>query len=71
MSIESNLEKLSNINGVTGREEDVRKVLFDLIKPYVSSTVINNNKPKKEKEDNNSLGFDSIFLNKYKYYKCF
>lgn len=37
MSIESNLEKLSNINGVTGREETVRKVLSDLIKPYVDS----------------------------------
>lgn len=37
MSIESNLEKLSNINGVTGREEDVRNVLSNLIKPYVDS----------------------------------
>ena len=37
MSIESNLEKLSNINGVTGREEAVRNVLSNLIKPYVAS----------------------------------
>lgn len=37
MTIESNLEKLSNINGVTGREETARNLLSNLIKPYVDS----------------------------------
>lgn len=35
MSIESNLEKLSNTNGVTGREDSVRRLLSKLVKPYV------------------------------------
>lgn len=38
MSIESNLEKLSNINGVTGREEAARELIIKLIKPYVDES---------------------------------
>jgi putative aminopeptidase FrvX len=35
MSLNANLEKLSNACGVTGREEEVRNLLIKLIKPYV------------------------------------
>ncbi|MBY9012714.1 MAG: M42 family metallopeptidase [Candidatus Lokiarchaeota archaeon] len=35
MSIESNLERLSNVSGVTGREGEVRDLLAKLITPYV------------------------------------
>ena len=38
MSIESNLERLSNINGVTGREEAARELIIKLIKPYVDES---------------------------------
>ena len=42
MSIESNLERLSNINGVTGREEAARELMIKLIKPYVDETCEDN-----------------------------
>lgn len=42
MSIESNLERLSNTNGVTGREEAVRELIIKLIKPYVDETCEDN-----------------------------
>ena len=35
MSLNGNLEKLSNACGVAGREEDVRNLLIKLMKPYV------------------------------------
>jgi hypothetical protein len=38
LSIESNLESLSNTNGVTGREKAARKLMLKLIKPYVDET---------------------------------
>lgn len=38
MSLESNIEKLSNTNGVTGREEAARELMIKLIKPYVDET---------------------------------
>jgi len=38
LSIESNLEKLSNINGVTGREEAARELIIKLIEPYVDES---------------------------------
>ena len=58
MSIESDLEKLSNVNGVTGREEAARKLLNELIEPYVDTVsedklgnliAIKNGKEKKPK----------------------
>ena len=38
MSLESNLERLSNTNGVTGREKAARELMIQLIKPYVDET---------------------------------
>jgi len=38
LSIESNLERLSNINGVTGREEAVRELIIKLLEPYVDES---------------------------------
>jgi endoglucanase len=38
LSLESNIEKLSNTNGVTGREEAARELMIKLIKPYVDET---------------------------------
>jgi len=38
LSIESNLERLSNINGVTGREEAVRELIIKLFEPYVDES---------------------------------
>ncbi|MCW3997245.1 MAG: M42 family metallopeptidase [Candidatus Bathyarchaeota archaeon] len=38
MSLESNIEKLSNTSGVTGREEAARELMTKLIKPYVDET---------------------------------
>ena len=35
MSLSDNLEKLSNVCGVTGREEEARKLLIKLMKPHV------------------------------------
>jgi putative aminopeptidase FrvX len=40
MSLNANLEKLSNACGVTGREEDVRNLLIKLIKPYVDEIMV-------------------------------
>lgn len=40
MSINQNLEKLSNACGVTGREEQVRKLLVELLKPNVDQIQI-------------------------------
>ena len=34
MSINTNLEKLSNACGVTGREEQVRNLMVQLLTPY-------------------------------------
>jgi endoglucanase len=42
LSIETNLEKLSNTNGVTGREEAARELIIKLIKPYVDKTYEDN-----------------------------
>jgi endoglucanase len=38
LSLESNLEHLSNTNGVTGREKAARELMIQLIKPYVDET---------------------------------
>jgi putative aminopeptidase FrvX len=40
MSLNANLEKLSNACGVTGREEEVRNLLIKLMKPYVDEIVV-------------------------------
>lgn len=40
MSINLNLEKLSNACGVTGREEQVRDLMIELLKPYVDQIQI-------------------------------
>ena len=40
MSLSENLEKLSNTCGVTGREEDVRKLMIKLMKPYVDDIAV-------------------------------
>ena len=40
MSLSENLEKLSNMCGVTGREEDVRKLMVKLMKPYVDEIAV-------------------------------
>ena len=40
MSLQENLEKLSNACGVTGREEEVRNLLIKLIKPYVDEITV-------------------------------
>jgi putative aminopeptidase FrvX len=40
MTLNENLEKLSNANGVTGREEEVRKLMVRLMKPYVDEIVV-------------------------------
>ncbi|MBN1357836.1 M42 family metallopeptidase [Candidatus Bathyarchaeota archaeon] len=40
MSLNENLEKLSNTCGVTGREEDVRKLMIKLMKPYVDEIAV-------------------------------
>jgi len=40
MSLNENLEKLSNACGVTGREEEVRNLLIKLMKPYVDEIVV-------------------------------
>lgn len=42
MSVESNLERLSNTNGVTGREEAARELIIKLIKPYVDENYEDN-----------------------------
>jgi endoglucanase len=40
LSLNENLEKLSNTCGVTGREEDVRKLMVKLMKPYVDEIAV-------------------------------
>jgi putative aminopeptidase FrvX len=40
VSLSENLEKLSNTCGVTGREEDVRKLMIKLMKPYVDDIAV-------------------------------
>jgi endoglucanase len=42
LSFESNLERLSNTNGVTGREEAARELIIKLIKQYVDETYEDN-----------------------------
>ncbi|MCW4046513.1 MAG: M42 family metallopeptidase [Candidatus Bathyarchaeota archaeon] len=40
MTLNENLENLSNANGVTGSEEEVRKLMIKLMKPYVDEVVV-------------------------------
>jgi putative aminopeptidase FrvX len=40
VSLSENLEKLSNTCGVTGREENVRKLMTKLMKPYVDEIAV-------------------------------
>jgi endoglucanase len=40
MSLNENLEKLSNACGVTGREEEVRNLMIKLMKPHVDEVVV-------------------------------
>jgi endoglucanase len=40
LSLQENLEKLSNACGVTGREEEVRNLMIKLMKPYVDEIVV-------------------------------
>lgn len=40
MSLNENLEKLSNACGITGRESNVREILSNLMKPYVDEIVV-------------------------------
>jgi putative aminopeptidase FrvX len=40
MSLNENLEKLSNACGVTGREEEVRSLLIKLMKPYADEITV-------------------------------
>ena len=40
MSLSENLENLSNTCGVTGREDDVRKLLIKLMKPHVDEIAV-------------------------------
>jgi endoglucanase len=40
LSLNENLEKLSNACGVTGREEEVRKLLIKLMKPHVDEITV-------------------------------
>ncbi|TRO44740.1 M42 family peptidase, partial [Candidatus Bathyarchaeota archaeon] len=40
MSLSDNLEKLSNVCGVTGREEEARKLLIKLMKPHVDNITV-------------------------------
>ena len=40
MSLSDNLEKLSNVCGVTGREEEARKLLIKLMKPHVDKITV-------------------------------
>jgi putative aminopeptidase FrvX len=40
MTLNENLEKLSNANGVTGSEEEVRKLMVKLMKPYVDEITV-------------------------------
>lgn len=40
MSLNENLEKLSNSCGVTGREDEVRTLMIELMKPYVDEVLV-------------------------------
>jgi endoglucanase len=40
LSLQENLEKLSNACGVTGREEEVRNLMMKLLKPYADKVVV-------------------------------
>src|SRR3990172_8373688 len=40
MSLQENLEKLSNACGVTGREEEVRNLMVKMLKPYADQVVV-------------------------------
>jgi putative aminopeptidase FrvX len=40
LSLAENLEKLSNANGVAGREAEVRNLLFNMLKPYVDEVTV-------------------------------
>jgi putative aminopeptidase FrvX len=40
MSLNDNLEKLSNTCGVTGREEEVRNLMIKLMKPHVDEIIV-------------------------------
>jgi putative aminopeptidase FrvX len=40
LSLQENLEKLSNACGVTGREEEVRNLMIKLLKPYADQVVV-------------------------------
>ena len=40
MSLQENLEKLSNACGVTGREEEVRNLMIKLLKPYADKVIV-------------------------------
>ncbi len=40
MSLNENLEKLSNANGVAGREEEVRNLMIKLMKPYADQVTV-------------------------------
>src|SRR4030066_670608 len=40
MSLNENLEKLSNACGVTGREEEVRDLMIKMLKPYTDQVVV-------------------------------
>jgi putative aminopeptidase FrvX len=40
LALQENLEKLSNACGVTGREEEVRKLMIKLMKPYADDVMV-------------------------------
>ena len=40
MSLQQNLEKLSNACGVTGREDEVRNLMIELLKPHVDEVIV-------------------------------
>ena len=40
MSLSENLEKLSNASGVVGREEEVRNLMVELMKPHVDEVCL-------------------------------
>ena len=40
LSLNENLEKLSNVCGVTGREEEVRNLMIKLMKPHVDEIIV-------------------------------
>jgi putative aminopeptidase FrvX len=40
MSLADNIEKLSNAYGIAGREDEVRKILIELLKPYADDVIV-------------------------------